>query len=176
MGNPLIFTRCLAVISMRNLASERTLVYSLGFAALLNEAVSLSNLRGSKVQVVNRLGRLVQIQSFCARSRSRRLGMLAPVCQKRMRVLHALNPRRTAHARYLASSCLTFFLAYTFVGHNFMFGHLLLQNETYTDHVTNAAQIIRLSVMFLVLYRHLKSLFLNYHHLFLSFLCLIIGM
>ena len=44
-----------------------------------------------------------------------------------------------------------------------MFGHLLLQNETYTDHVTNAAQIIRLSVMFLVLFRHLKSLFLNYH-------------
>ena len=34
------------------------------------------------------------------------------------------------------------FLAYTFVGHNFMFGHLLLQNETYTDHVTNVAQII----------------------------------
>ena len=31
------------------------------------------------------------------------------------------------------------FLAYTFVGHNFMFGHLLLQNE---DHVTNVAQII----------------------------------
>ena len=27
-------------------------------------------------------------------------------------------------------------LAYTFVGHNFMFGHLLLQNEMYTDHVT----------------------------------------
>ena len=39
MGNALIFTRCLAVISTRNLASERTLVYSLGFAALFNEAV-----------------------------------------------------------------------------------------------------------------------------------------
>ena len=42
MWNALIFTRCLAVISMRNLASERTLVYSLGFAALLNEAVYTS--------------------------------------------------------------------------------------------------------------------------------------
>ena len=30
------FTRCLAVISMRNLASERTLVYSLAFPALFN--------------------------------------------------------------------------------------------------------------------------------------------
>ena len=30
------FTRCLAVISMRNLASERTLVYSLPFAALFD--------------------------------------------------------------------------------------------------------------------------------------------
>ena len=30
------YTRCLAVISMRNLASERTLVYSLAFAALFD--------------------------------------------------------------------------------------------------------------------------------------------
>ena len=30
------FTRCLAVISIRNLASERTLVYSLAFAALFD--------------------------------------------------------------------------------------------------------------------------------------------
>ena len=38
IGNALIFifTRCLAVISMRNLASERTLVYSLAFAALFD--------------------------------------------------------------------------------------------------------------------------------------------
>ena len=42
VGNALIFTRCLAVISTANLASERTLVYSLGFAALLNEAVYTS--------------------------------------------------------------------------------------------------------------------------------------
>ena len=35
----------------------------------LTEAVCLSNLRGSKVQVVNRLGWLMQIQSSCARSR-----------------------------------------------------------------------------------------------------------
>ena len=42
MGNTLLFTRCLAVISMRNLASERTLVYSLVFVALLNEAVYTS--------------------------------------------------------------------------------------------------------------------------------------
>ena len=32
--------------------------------------IPLSNLRGSKVQVVNRLGWLMQIQSLCARSRS----------------------------------------------------------------------------------------------------------
>jgi hypothetical protein len=34
------------------------------------EAVPLSNVRVSKVQVVNRLGWLVQIQSLCASSRS----------------------------------------------------------------------------------------------------------
>ena len=32
--------------------------------------IPLSNLRGSKVRVVNRLGWLMQIQSICARSRS----------------------------------------------------------------------------------------------------------
>ena len=31
-----IFTRCLAVVSIRNLASERTLVYSLAFAVLFD--------------------------------------------------------------------------------------------------------------------------------------------
>ena len=36
----------------------------------LTEAVPLSNLSGSKIQVVNRLGWFVQIQSLCARSRS----------------------------------------------------------------------------------------------------------
>ena len=42
----------------------------------LTEAVPLSNLRGSKVQVVNRLGWLVQIQSLCARSSSPKIPCL----------------------------------------------------------------------------------------------------
>ena len=73
------------------------------------------------------------------------------------------------------------FLAYTFVGHNFMFGHLLLQNETYTDHVTNVAQIIHSIRYVFGPVSPFESLFLNYHvfdslfhYLFLSFLCLII--
>ena len=82
-----IFTRCLAVISMWNLASERTLVYSLAFAALFDTwprlYISLSNLRGSKVPVVNRLGWLMQIQSLCARSRSAKMACI------RLLALHA---------------------------------------------------------------------------------------
>ena len=53
--------------SMRDLASERTLVdltYSL-HSSSLTEALTLSNLRGFKVQVVNRIGWLVETQSLC---------------------------------------------------------------------------------------------------------------
>ena len=34
-------------------------------------------------------------------------------------------------------------LAYTFVGHNFMFGYSYLQNDLYTSQVLNVAKIIR---------------------------------
>ena len=34
-------------------------------------------------------------------------------------------------------------LAYTFVGHNFMFGYSYLQNDLYTNQVLNVAKIIR---------------------------------
>ena len=55
---------------MRELASEKTIIHSAGFAAPFVRSVSirLSNLRGA--QVVNGLGWLVQIRSLCAHSRS----------------------------------------------------------------------------------------------------------
>ena len=64
------FTRYLAQSSMCDLRENSRPLSSICCAfRCLTEAVPLSNLRGSKVQVVNRLGCLMQILSLCARSR-----------------------------------------------------------------------------------------------------------
>ena len=103
IGNAQIFTRCLAVISMRYLASERTPVYSLAFAALFDTwprlSIFISNLRGSKFQAVNMLEWLVQIQSLCARSRS---PMHSPTNYDLVR-------RVSAHARLLYAEIISTF-------------------------------------------------------------------
>ena len=74
-------------------------------------------------------------------------------------------------------------LAFTFVGHNFMFGYSYLQNDLYTDQVLNVVKIIRsicyafgpVSPFEELIDFHVLNIILLHHFLFLL-VCAFIGM